>query len=143
MPIFTKSIEQNILPRYFCEKYINLKIFVTEGNVKLFLFKISEVIYALSRQDQGLAFCLVLLLLQEFFLNPLMTTHNYSYTHFCRFLAVLEYSPIGVKFPPTIAWRILYTVKKKYLKIFKTFLVLKVLKHLGNFLQKLVFFILF
>ncbi len=60
----------------------------------------------------------------EIVLNPLTTTRIYSYTLFCRFLAVLEYSPIGVKFPPTIAWRILYTVKKKKLKIFKTFFVL-------------------
>jgi hypothetical protein len=32
-----------------------------------------------------------------------MTTSNYNYTHFFRFLAVLEYSLIDVKFPPTIA----------------------------------------
>ncbi len=72
-------------------------------------------------------------------LNPLTTTRNYSYTHFCRFLAVIEYSAIGVKFPPTIAWRILYTVKKKFLKIFNTFFVFKVLKHLSIFWQKLIF----
>jgi hypothetical protein len=54
-------------------------------------------------------------------LNPLTTTRNYSYTHFCQFLAVLEYSPIGVKFPLTIAWRILYTVKKTKFENFQNF----------------------
>ncbi len=71
------------------------------------------------------------------------TTRNYSYTHFCRFLAVLEYSPIGVKFPPTIAWRILYTVKKKKFENFQNFFVFKVLRHLSNFFAKTRFLILF
>jgi hypothetical protein len=43
----------------------------------------------------------------------MMFTHNYNCTHFRRFITVLEYSPISVKYPPTIARRILYAVKKK------------------------------
>ncbi len=35
-------------------------------------------------------------------------------THFRRFLTVLEYSRIAVKFPPITAPRTLYTVKKKF-----------------------------
>ncbi len=38
---------------------------------------------------------------------------RYTIAHFCRFLTVLEYSPIGIKFSPTTALRALYTVKKK------------------------------
>jgi hypothetical protein len=39
---------------------------------------------------------------------PLTTMRYYNYTNFCRFLTVLEYSPIDMKFPPTIPQRILY-----------------------------------
>jgi hypothetical protein len=54
---------------------------------------------------------------------------------------VLEYSPIGVKFSPTTAPRTFYTEKKKISKIFKTFLVLKVLVNLNNFYEKKCFLI--
>jgi hypothetical protein len=67
--------------------------------------------------------------------------HYFNYTHFCQFLTVLKYSPIGVKFLPTIALHIMYTVKKK-LENFQHFFVLKVLKYLGNSYAK-SFFILF
>ncbi len=46
---------------------------------------------------------------------------------------------IGVKFSPTTAPRIFYTVKKKISKILKTFLILKVLVNLNNFYEKNVF----
>ncbi len=52
--------------------------------------------------------------------DPLATTRKYVCTHPCRFLVVLQCSPIGEKFPPTIVWHILYT-KMKNLKISKTF----------------------
>jgi hypothetical protein len=48
-----------------------------------------------------------------------------------------------VKFPPIIAPRTLYTVKKKNLKIFKTFLVMKVWMFLINFDAKIRFLNLF
>ncbi len=76
-------------------------------------------------------------------LNPLTTTRNYSYTHFCRFLAVLEYSPIGVKFPPTIAWRILYTVKRKKNWKFSKLFCFESFKTPKNFFAKTRFLILF
>ncbi len=47
---------------------------------------------------------------------------NYSDTHFQQFLTVLDYSPIGMKFPPTIAGRILYTVINKKLENCQHFL---------------------
>jgi hypothetical protein len=57
--------------------------------------------------------------------NPLSTTGRYTVGHIGRFLTVLKYSPIGVKFSPATTLRTLYTVKKKNSKIFKTFFVLK------------------
>jgi hypothetical protein len=54
-------------------------------------------------------------------LNPLRPTRRWTDAHFCRFLTVLEYSPIGEKFPPTIAPRTLYTVQKKKLENFQNF----------------------
>jgi hypothetical protein len=47
MPFFT---EKYFIITYetFFEEYINLKIFFTEGVAELYLFKVSEVIYALS-----------------------------------------------------------------------------------------------
>jgi hypothetical protein len=53
--------------------------------------------------------------------NPLRPTRRWTDDHFCRFLTVLEYSPIGEKFPPTIAPRTLYTVQKKKLENFQNF----------------------
>jgi hypothetical protein len=44
--------------------------------------------------------------------------------HFRRFLTVLEYSPVGEKFPPTNAPRTLYIVKKK-IGIFSEFFVFR------------------
>ncbi len=76
-------------------------------------------------------------------LNPLRPTRRWTDAHFCRFFTVLEYSPIGEKFPPTIAPRTLYTVQKKNWKIFKTFFVLKVLIHPNNFDVKICFLILY
>jgi hypothetical protein len=64
-------------------------------------------------------------------------------THFRRFFTVLKYSPIGVKFPPIITLRTLYTVKKKKSKIFKSFLVMKVWMFLINFDAKRRFLNLF
>ncbi len=52
---------------------------------------------------------------------PLRPTRRWTDAHFCRFLTVLDYSPIGEKFPPTIAPRTLYTVQKKKLENFKNF----------------------
>jgi hypothetical protein len=52
-------------------------------------------------------------------LNPLTTARRLTVTHLRRFLTVLKYSPIGVKFSPTTATRTLYTVNKKS-KFFKT-----------------------
>jgi hypothetical protein len=69
----------------------------------------------------------------------LTTTRRHTVAHFRRFLTVLEYSPIGVKFAPTTAPRTLYTVKKKKLKNFLNFLVLKVLKDINNIFAKTVF----
>jgi hypothetical protein len=54
-------------------------------------------------------------------LNPFAPTRRKTVTHFRRFFTVLEYSPIGVKFPPITAPRTLYTVKKKNLENFKNF----------------------
>ncbi len=42
-------------------------------------------------------------------------------------------------FVPPIAWHILYIVKEKKLKMFKTFFVLKVIKHLSNFFKNSFF----
>jgi hypothetical protein len=72
--------------------------------------------------------------------KPSTTTRRYTVAHFRRFFTVLEYSPIGVKFSPTTAPRTLYTVKKKISKIFKTFLVLKVLVDINIFCEKKTFF---
>ncbi len=44
---------------------------------------------------------------------PLRPTRRWTDALFCRFLTVLEYSPIGEKIPPTTAPRTLYTVQKK------------------------------
>jgi hypothetical protein len=75
--------------------------------------------------------------------NPLRPTRRWTNVHFCRFLTVLKYSPIGEKFPPTTAPRTLYTVQKKNLKIFKTFFVLKVLMYPNNFDVKICFLSLY
>ncbi len=64
---------------------------------------------------------------------------NYNYTNFCQFLAVLENSLIHVKFPPPIAWHILYTAKKKNENFHNFFFVLKVLKHIRKFFAKTCF----
>ncbi len=87
-----------------------------------------------------LAFCVSPLFFSAFYcssvlmylliLDPLATTRKYVCTHFCRFLVVLQCSPIGEKFPPTIVWHILYT-KMKNLKILKLF-GSKALKHLSK-----------
>jgi hypothetical protein len=45
--------------------------------------------------------------------NSLTTMCNYDYTQVYQVLIVLEYSPVGVKFPLTITWLTLYTVKKE------------------------------
>jgi hypothetical protein len=58
----------------------------------------------------------------SFSVNPLRPTPRWTDAHFCRFLTVLEYSPIGEKFVPTIAPRTLYTVQKKNGKFSKLFL---------------------
>ncbi len=75
-------------------------------------------------------------------LNPLRLTRQWTDTHFCWFLTVLEYSPIGEKFLPTIAPRTLTLFRKKR-KIFKTFFVLKVLMHPINFDVKICFLIVY
>jgi hypothetical protein len=67
----------------------------------------------------------------------LKTTCNNNYTHFQRFLRVLEYSLIGVEFPPTIARRILLSVKK--IENFNTLFCFKSLKCLSNSFAKNVF----
>jgi hypothetical protein len=54
-------------------------------------------------------------------LNPFAPTRRKTVTHFRRFFTVLEYSPIGVKFPPITAPVTLYTVKKKNLENFQNF----------------------
>jgi hypothetical protein len=41
-----KSTEQDILPRRFLRNTSILKFFITEANVELYLFKVSEVLYA-------------------------------------------------------------------------------------------------
>jgi hypothetical protein len=74
-------------------------------------------------------------------LNPLTPTRRWTDAHFRRFLTVLEYSPIGEKFSPTIAPRTLYTVKEKNWEIFKTFLFIEVLRYLRNFDVKIRFLI--
>jgi hypothetical protein len=82
--------------------------------------------------------------LKNFFLQAiagLTTTRRHTVVHFRRFLTVLEYSSIGVKFAPTTAPRTLYNVKKKKLKIFLTFFVLKVLIDINNFYAKTRFLI--
>jgi hypothetical protein len=71
--------------------------------------------------------------------NPFAPTRRKTVTHIRWFFTVLEYSPIGVKFPPITAPRTLYTEKKKNWKIFKTFLVLKVWMFLINFDEKTCF----
>jgi hypothetical protein len=48
----------------------------------------------------------------------------------------LGYAPIGVKFPPSIAPHVLYTVKKKSGILFITFLVIAVLIYLSYFRVK-------
>ncbi len=64
--------------------------------------------------------------------NPLTTTSNYDYTHFCQFLIVLEYSPIGVNH------YMAHPVHCKN-KNFQHYFVSKVLKYLSNFLRKKTF----
>ncbi len=54
--------------------------------------------------------------------DPFRAERRKTVTTFRWFLTVLEYSPIGVKFPSTT----LYTVKKKKLENVQNFLVLKV-----------------
>ncbi len=54
-------------------------------------------------------------------INPSRPTRRWTDAHFCRFLTLLEYSPIGEKFPPTIALLTLYTVQKKELENFQNF----------------------
>jgi hypothetical protein len=58
------------------------------------------------------------------YLNPFTPMCRKTAAHFRQFLTVLEYS--SMKFPPITAPCTLYTVKKKNLKIFNTFSVLKV-----------------
>ncbi len=53
------------------------------------------------------------------YLNPLRPTRRWTDAHFCRFLTVLEYSPIGEKIPPTTALRTLNTVQKKKFENFQ------------------------
>jgi hypothetical protein len=50
---------------------------------------------------------------------PFAPTRRKTVTHFRRFLKVLVYSLIGVKFPPITAPHTLYTVKKKNLEHFQ------------------------
>jgi hypothetical protein len=51
-------------------------------------------------------------------LNPLPSIQNNTFDHFRWFLAVLEFSSVGPKFPPTSAWHTLCDTEKK-LKILK------------------------
>jgi hypothetical protein len=48
------------------------------------------------------------------FFNPFAPTRRKTVTHFRRFFTVLEYSPIGVKFPPITAPRTLHCKEKKF-----------------------------
>ncbi len=57
--------------------------------------------------------------------NPFASTRRKTVTHFCRFLTVLEYYPIGVKFPLITAPRTLYTVKNNIGQFSKLFLFWK------------------
>jgi hypothetical protein len=63
--------------------------------------------------------------------------------HFCWFLTVLEYSPIGKKIPLTTAPCTLYTIQEKNFENFQHFFVLKVLMYPTNFDVKICFLILF
>ena len=77
---------------------------------------------------------------KSIFLNPLTTTRQYTVAHFRRFFTVPKYFPIGVKFPPNIAPRTLYTVRKKKFENFQNFFCFEILKVPKLFWCKKTFF---